>query len=318
MTDRIESVSVDIARITDKTCWVFVSVRSRKGWEGVGEASLFGREDLVVASVKASAGRLIGAAADPDRSPVTPSPLPDSAALSAIRQALWDLWARRQGLQAALALGGAIRASIPLYANINRRTRDRSPAGFAASARAALAAGHVAFKLAPFDEVTPEAHRAGTVLREAEKGLARAAAVCDAVGHGHDVMIDCHWRFDEASAVEIIRRAAEVGLVWIECPVPETVDAIPAIRRLRSLANMRGMRLAGCEELVGMDAFMPFMTSGACDVLMPDVKYAGGPHEMMQLAEAMSRHGVAFSPHNPSGPICHAHSLHVSAAAQKS
>jgi galactonate dehydratase len=33
---------------------------------------------------------------------------------------------------------------------------------------------------------------------------------------------------------------------------------------------------------------------------------------MLRVSELFERHGVAFSPHNPSGPIAHAASLHVS------
>jgi galactonate dehydratase len=73
------------------------------------------------------------------------------------------------------------------------------------------------------------------------------------------------------------------------------------------------MRLAGCEELVGVQQNRVFAEAGAYDVMMPDVKYAGGVAEMMRLADLFERCGVAFSPHNPSGPISHAASLHVSA-----
>ena len=48
--------------------------------------------------------------------------------------------------------------------------------------------------------------------------------------------------------------------------------------------------------------------------MMPDVKYVGGVAEVMRLAEAFDRHGVLFSPHNPTGPVCHATSLQVCAA----
>jgi galactonate dehydratase len=316
MSGCISAVDIDVLRISAKTCWIFVTLRSDDGFAGLGEASLLRREDAVVAALRARAEPLIGAAAAPDRfAAATPRTLPEAAADSALSQALWDLAARRRGVDLATELGGAMRARVPLYANINRRTRDRSPDGFAASARYALAAGHAAFKLAPFDEVTPGALRDGGVAEAMAIGLARAAAVREAVGPGHDVMIDCHWRFDESSAAALMPRAGDLGLVWVECPIPETRDAIPAIRRLRGLANARGMRLAGCEELVGLDSFMPFLAAGAYDVLMPDVKYCGGPQEMLRIAAAMERHGVAFSPHNPSGPVCHAASLHVCAAA---
>ena len=44
---------------------------------------------------------------------------------------------------------------------------------------------------------------------------------------------------------------------------------------------------------------------------MPDVKYVGGPIKMVELANYIKKYGSEFSPHNPSGPICHAHSLQI-------
>ena len=61
--------------------------------------------------------------------------------------------------------------------------------------------------------------------------------------------------------------------------------------------------------------FAPFLQAEVYDVMMPDVKYAGGLMEMIGLSKTMAESGVEFSPHNPSGPISHAASLHVAAAA---
>ena len=44
---------------------------------------------------------------------------------------------------------------------------------------------------------------------------------------------------------------------------------------------------------------------------MPDIKYVGGPLKMLEIANYVKGYGVEFSPHNPSGPICHAHSLQI-------
>src|SRR6185312_16054058 len=41
---------------------------------------------------------------------------------------------------------------------------------------------------------------------------------------------------------------------------------------------------------------------------------AGGVGEMMRLADLFAKCGVAYSPHNPSGPVAHAASLQLSAA----
>ena len=73
------------------------------------------------------------------------------------------------------------------------------------------------------------------------------------------------------------------------------------------------MRQAGLEQSTGWDAMRPYCEAGAYDVVMPDVKYIGGVHELQRVVDACSGLGVAVSPHNPSGPISHAFSLQVSA-----
>ena len=50
------------------------------------------------------------------------------------------------------------------------------------------------------------------------------------------------------------------------------------------------------------------------DVLMPDIKYAGGFEGMLAIARVCAEHGVDFAPHNPTGPIAHAASIHACAA----
>ena len=43
------------------------------------------------------------------------------------------------------------------------------------------------------------------------------------------------------------------------------------------------------------------------------MKYLGGLARFQELAASAARHGAIVSPHNPTGPICHAASLHVAA-----
>jgi galactonate dehydratase len=316
--DRVKGIEISVAGVTSKTSWIFVEVETASGLRGVGEASLLGREDQVMSAVKQFAPIVMDLReASPDCLPqdCPLAALPDSAAFSAIDQALWDVTAQRRDLRLADALGGIRRETIALYANINRRTLDRSPDGFAASARDAIAAGHEAIKIAPFDEVTPEVRRAGRILASLAPGLARIDAVRSAIGRGRRLMVDCHWRLDEAATEAVIAAAAVSEVYWIECPLPETVENLPALRRLRLSANRHGIKLAGCEENIRHEGFAPFLQAEVYDVMMPDVKYAGGLMEMLGLAKTMAGSGVEFSPHNPSGPVSHAASLHVAAAA---
>ena len=232
--------------------------------------------------------------------------------VSALDQALRSLHAQANGQSLAQALGMQ-RDRVPVYANINRRTELRTPEGFAASAEAAMAAGHAAFKLAPFDEVSPAVCAQGDGVRAMRKGLERVAAVREVIGDDTRLMVDCHWRFDEATARELNEAAAKLGVYWIETPIAETPENVPALVRLRRQCNALGLCQAGLEMGIGWDAFRPFCEAGAYDVVMPDVKYMGGLHEVLRAASACQELGVQVSPHNPTGPICHAVSLHVSA-----
>jgi len=87
-----------------------------------------------------------------------------------------------------------------------------------------------------------------------------------------------------------------------------------SIARLRERAHAQGIRLAGGEMITGPEEAAGMCASSLYDVLMPDVKYAGGYRGMSAIAKVCDAHGVAFSPHNPTGPIAHLASIHVCAA----
>jgi galactonate dehydratase len=171
----------------------------------------------------------------------------------------------------------------------------------------------VAFKLAPFDEVSTSVCSQGQGPHAMLTGLARVAAVREAVGPDARIMVDCHWRFDPATARKLNEAAGRLGVHWIECPLPEVPENIPALAGLRQQANALGMLQAGLEMGVGWASFRPYCEGGAYDVVMPDVKYAGGIHQMQAISAGCKSLGIQISPHNPSGPICHAASLQVSA-----
>ncbi len=116
----------------------------------------------------------------------------------------------------------------------------------------------------------------------------------------------------------MIARAAPLDLYWLECALPEIPANFPAMRRLRTRAQEAGMRVAGCETMIGRAGFRPFLEAELYDVVMPDVKYAGGLAEFLRIGALAHAFGVLCSAHNPSGPICHAHSLQVSRLLQGS
>jgi galactonate dehydratase len=311
---RIADIAAWCARVSPKTVWIVVRATDSDGVVGWGEATLNGREDDVVAAIRRIGRALIGAPAAPGAMRVTAGEkLPAWAAASGIDSALCDIAARQAGVPVAALLGGGKRERIAVYANINRRTVDRAPAGFAATARDAAAQGHTRFKLAPFDGVSPALCATPEGRPLIAVGLARIAAVREAVGAA-EVMVDCHWRFAPSAVPDLVAELAALGVTWLECPIPEDRESPAVLARLRGAANRHGMRLAGCETQTTEDAFGAFLDAGAYDVVMPDVKYVGTLEAMLRIAARAARGAAACAPHNPSGPISHAASLHVSAA----
>lgn len=309
-----------VLNVSPKTNWLFVTAHDRGGRVGLGEASLNGMEPIVREAVRMQAQPLIGMDAASARDaievlPRGPGGLAWSAATSAIEQAITDLIARDRNVPLHCVLGELKREQVPVYANINRATMDRSPDGCADSARTAAQQGFRAVKIAPFDNVMPRTCGTDAGRAAIELGLKRMRAIVAAVGTEVAVMVDCHWRFDAATATRVLIELAELGITWFECPVSEQPGWWPVLKRLRKLANDRGVRLAGAETQVGVASFRALFDEGLFDVVMPDVKYVGGYREMLRVAQLARQCGTAFSPHNPSGPICNFASLHAAAVA---
>lgn len=308
----IRAIALHHVQVTPKTIWSFLELNLADGTTGWGEATLARAPQSLDAPAATAKQALAGhtlAGLDDFIAAQGIAPLPQASIASALEQAAWDARAQQAGCSAAQLRGAPARDRVALYANMNRRTTDRSPTGFFISAQQAVAAGYSALKIAPFDQVTPDNDSTPEGRRFIDEGLARVAAVRQAAGPDVQVYVDCHWRFTPLTASGVLRELAMLGVTWFECPLPETPDAMGALRKLRAESNALGMRLAGLEELTHPDAFRPWLEAGCYDVVMPDVKYAGGISGVLRVAELAAEHATACAPHNPTGPVCHAASL---------
>jgi galactonate dehydratase len=320
MAARVASVRLETLHVCAKTNWSFVVVTLDDGALAWGEASLNAWEPMLRGAVEQINTRLTGSSLGAARaamgaSPWSPGGLVDATAISATQQALLELMAGSRGCSWPELLGPLQRTRVRAYANINRATVDRSPQGFADTARRAAAQGFTAFKAAPFDGLTPKICASSEGQARIGHGIDCLHALRDAIGPQARLMVDCHWRFDELRALATLAALKSVGLHWLECPLPETPQHWPALQRLRGAAREQGVLLAGAETRVGVAGFAPLFDAAVYDVVMPDVKYCGGPWEMLRIAEQAHQAGVRFSPHNPTGPIASLHSLVVAGVA---
>jgi galactonate dehydratase len=314
----IKDAAVSSFRVSNKTVWRHL-VLSAAEHVGTGEFTLdpAGPDlDTEAAAMAASLiGRKVGSNFTEELDTLCRRDLQGASIVSAMDQAINDLRARISGLPLVEHLGGQqSERSIPLYANINRRTLDRSPAGFRASAELALGRGFAAVKIAPFDGLRPAlcGSRDGDVLLAA--GLERIAAARDGLPMTVPLLVDCHWRLTSPVCKQLLPQLSALGVSWFECPLPEERETISELAALRRAANDRGIRMAGCETMTAWEGFRPYVEADAYDVIMPDIKYVGGFDALREVAARAAERNVAVSLHNPTGPICHLHSLHACVA----
>lgn len=319
MAESVTLASLRYASVTvnHRTEWNFAEIGDDQGLSAVAETTSGG--DVVsrlTPLVQALIGRPIRGETDVARiAGLRHSQLTQDFALatavSAVRTALVDIQAQRDGLSLTQALGGQPVESVELYANTNRHllTTDRRPRDFAAVAERAARDGFRTIKCTPFDEVDP--HDPGADLVEsARAGLDRLAAARSAIGPEISLLVDCHSRFDLASAPAVAEELAKLDVGWFEEPVNPERDP----ETLAEIASRVSMPVAGGEHAYGADFFERLVASGAVDVAMPDIKHCGGVCEAVRAATLVARQGGQTSLHGPSGPVSILAGAHVTAA----
>lgn len=319
---RINGFELIPVRATARTVWLFIRLRTDAGLTGLGEASdAFGFQQTTGANAARMERELKGffelvngrapweieSYLQRGEQAARAGGLVSATAYSAIEQALWDLAGKAFDVPACDLLGGRVRTRLPVYANINRATQPRTPAGFAASARKAVAEGFRALKAAPFDGFPKDGTRS-EIDAWIDQGIACMAAIREAAGPDVQVMVDCHSFFDVRQSIDVAKRLEPYRLTWYEEPVaPErTADTVTIRKAIRQ-------EMAGGEMLFSVDGFAPMCREKAVHVIMPDVKHCGGLLSLTRIAAMAAADGIAVAPHNPAGPVSTAASAQVCA-----
>jgi galactonate dehydratase len=316
---KITRLDVFVVKVTKRGDWVFLRLDTDAGISGIGEASQSGSDNLCVAALRQFGDLLKGK--DPFRVEMLLREMLSvggvfagrggrvvETAVSAVEQALWDVVGKSLKAPVHNLMGGLVRDRVRLYANINRATWDRSPEGFALSATSAVDDGFTAVKCAPFDEAHVRSMDGEGARHAWEKGLARLRAIRQAVGHGTDLLVDCHNRFNVSMSLEVAQALKELDVFWFEEPVSHEIPG--ALKEVRTAC---GLPVSSGETAFGREGFREMITTRAADIIMPDIKHVGGLMELKKVAAMAEPAGILVSPHNPAGPVATAASVQVSA-----
>ena len=224
-----------------------------------------------------------------------------ATAFSALNQALYDLLAKREQVPVwRLFADTTAIEGIPLYTTINRALRMRDAADYSAVVAELRAQGFKTFKCAPFEAVNgPD-----NAVAQSAAGLATLARLRDEFPD-LAVRVDFHERFRPQDFFELLPALERLRLDWLE----EPFAVGPAYAELKRRTRLR---LAAGELFWGRRRFEEIAAQGWAHVIMPDVKHVGGFGPLLDVLQ-MAAGRIEVSPHNPSGPISTAASLHAAA-----
>ncbi len=204
-------------------------------------------------------------------------------AISGIDTALWDLLGKATGQPVGRLLGGRYREKVRPYASIIMR----DPAELAEMLTELKRRKFAAFKIGwgPFG-------REGAKTDEAIVAAAR-----EAIGDDGFLMVDAggsaaYWRQGYTWALRTAGMLADYDVAWFEEPLEP--DAIADYRELRLRAPVP---ISGGEVLTRRQGFEPWLTTGALDIVQPDVTKCGGVSELRRVAWMAQAHGVRLIPH---------------------
>lgn len=204
-------------------------------------------------------------------------------ALAAIDTAIWDLHARRQNVPLGVALGGQARA-VPVYGSGGFHAQQ-SPQEAADAALFQLGKGFTAVK--PRVSGQPQSLE---VLRHVRR----------AVGDAAQIMADANEKCDLASAQRLMSAAKDVGLLFLEEPLP--AHAHHGYRALKASALVP---IASGEHMQDMRQMVSLMTDRIVSVMQPDLAMIGGISPALDLARAAELLDVSISPHFLPGLFTH-------------
>jgi galactonate dehydratase len=253
---------------------------------------------------------------------------------SAVDLALWDLRGKALGVPLWKLLGGLAREQIWVYntcagsgymaAESQQETAnwglDKSAGSYedlygflhhpVDLARSLLAEGFTGMKIWPFDLAAESTDGQRISLVDLERGLEPFRQIRSAIGSSMELLVELHGLWNLSSAKRILKALEDINPFWVEDPVP--MDHTEGLRELRHAADVT---LAGGETLGGTRAFERLIDNRAVDVVITDLAWSGGLSAALRVANLAESNRLGFAPHDCTGPVSMATSVHLSLTA---
>lgn len=294
----------DIKVYKIKPRWIFVKVSTDDGIDGWGEMISGTKTETVVAGAKEIGKRLIGRNPfeierlfqEMHRSFFRGGPI-NGTIVSGFEMALWDIKGKALDVPVYELLGGAARDKIKVYSwiggdrpsDVLQQAQDRYDRGFSAIKMNATEELHY---IDSFDKI--------------DAVVERVASISSKFGNKMSIGVDFHGRVHKPMAKILAKELEPYRPMFLEEVVlPENEELFIEV------SNHVVTPLATGERLYTRWQFKNIISSGAIDIIQPDVALVGGILETRKIAAMAEAYDIAVAPHAPYGPIALAATLQV-------
>jgi L-alanine-DL-glutamate epimerase-like enolase superfamily enzyme len=203
--------------------------------------------------------------------------------ISGIDIALWDLLGKATGQPVGRLLGGRYRDRVRVYASLLMS----EPNALTDHLLALREQGFCAFKIGwgPFG-------RESSAMDEAIVRAAREAVTSESQLMVDAGASDAFWQHGYKWALRTAQMLSDYDVTWFEEPLRP--DAMRDYVLLRANSTVP---ITGGEVLTRRQSFLPWLESGALDIVQPDVTKVGGISEERRIGWMAQEYGVKFIPH---------------------
>ena len=225
---------------------------------------------------------------------------------SALNMAQLDILGQASGLPLYRLLGGKTRSRVRVY----NTTTDywaindmKMGPDTMKIVRFLLDRGITGMKIYPFEAA--DHYLSNQAL---EEGLRWIREIRDGVGNNMDICVNCWGRFDFPSAARIAKALEPYNLMYLEDAM---LSGNP--KAYARLAAETSVPILISETLATRYAYREFFEQKACDVIMYDLTWCGGPSEGKRISDMAETYMIPTSPHTCGGPLLYICSAHLAA-----
>ena len=293
--------------ITPSTGNFFVKVETDEGIYGLGEAGVRRRGTAIAEVIRSFSPEVIGQ--NPFciehlwqvmfRGGFFPGGVVQSAAVSAVDIALWDIKGKALGVPVYELLGGRTRDKVVCYPHVAKGSTD----SLVAECKERKKEG---WRFVRWGLSDPKGENLLEPSRAVRFGIEQVKAVREEVGDEIEICFDVHTRLDPASAIALANGIESYRPFFIEDPIrSESTQSLRMIRQHTSVPIAVG------EQFDSKWKFQQVIEEDLMDYCRVDLCIAGGLTEAKKIAGWCETHYIHLAPHNPLGPVSTAACLHL-------